>query len=64
VSRRFIHRADHQLVRDFAQAELNALDGLERHVQLTPAGVESVERLRTELLAFVGDAVIALERGR
>jgi hypothetical protein len=59
----FVNYADHQKVRDFAVAELRALDGLTRHVALTAAGSDLVDELRAKLLALVGDVTIVVERG-
>jgi len=59
----FVHLAHAQMVRDFAIAELNALDGLTRHVAMTAEGAALVARLRTNLLALLGDAKLVAERG-
>lgn len=54
--------ADWRTVHDWARAELRSIEGLVRTVTLSPEGCDAIARIRTELLAMLGDASIARER--
>lgn len=60
---RFVNAADYQLVDDGARAALAAIDAMKGKVTFSHEGCEAIGKIRTELLAFIGEARLIAENG-